>query len=118
MNKILLIDDDIDFLNLLAIVAGDYGWQPYKAATVKEAKKLLTQDNYHTVCIDFSLRDGTAIDVLGFMKGCGIGGRAVVLSGHSEDRIRNVAFQAGAVEYIEKGGSGFPDVVFAVSKEQ
>ena len=72
MNKILLIDDDRDFLNLLAIIAGDYGWEPYKAASVQEARKLLTQDNYHTVCIDFSLRDGTAIDVLGFMKDRGI----------------------------------------------
>lgn len=103
MNKILLIDDDIDFLNLLAIVAGDYGWQPYKAASVKEAKKLLTQDNYHTVCIDFSLRDGTAIDVLGFMKGCGIGGRAVVLSGHSEDRIRNTFMWITAVIAVYSG---------------
>ena len=117
MNKILLIDDDRDFMNLLAIIAGDYGWEPYKAASMQEARKLLTQDNYHTVCIDFSLRDGTAIDVLGFMKDRGIGGRAVILSGHSEDSIRSAALQAGAMEYVEKGGMGFPEAIFAISKE-
>ena len=117
MNKILLIDDDRDFLNLLAVIAGDYEWKPYKAASVQEAKELLTQDNYHTVCIDFPLRDGTAIDVLGFMKGRGIGSRAVVLSGHSEDSVRNAVFQAGAMEYVEKGGSGFLEAIFAVGQE-
>lgn len=117
MKKILLIDDNLDFLNLLAAIAGDYGWEPYKAASVREARKLLTQENYHTVCIDFSLRDGTAVDILGFMKDYKIGGRAVVLSGHSEDSVRNAAFQAGAMEYVEKGGLGFPEAIFAVGQE-
>lgn len=117
MKKILLIDDDIDFLNLLAIVARDYGWEPYKVASVKEAKNLLVQERYHTVCIDFSLKDGTAVDVLGFMKDHRIGGRAVVLSGHIEDSVRNAAFQAGAMEYVEKGGKSFPNAIFAVTKE-
>lgn len=40
MNKILLIDDDVDFLNLLAIAAGNHGWEPCKAASVKEASAI------------------------------------------------------------------------------
>lgn len=107
MNKILLIDDDIDFLNLLTNAAGDCGWEPCKAASVKEAKELLMKESYHIVCIDFSLRGGTAIDILDFMKKQDIAGRAVVLSGHSEDRIRNAAFRQELWSILKKADRAF-----------
>lgn len=105
--KMLVIDDDICFLNLLSEVIRSRGWECDTASSVKIAQDCLQKSNYQTICIDFSLRDGTAIDVLWFIRSHRIACRALVLSGHDDSHTRDLALKAGAESYIIKGETDF-----------
>lgn len=69
MKKILLIEDNADSLNLPAVATRDYGWELFKAFSVREAEELLRQRSYDVVCIDFSLENGTAVEYFRFHTG-------------------------------------------------
>ena len=81
MKRILLIDDVPDFLELLSDAVQMRGWVCDTAGSVNSAKKLLEMQHYDKVCIDFTLGDGTAIDVLNFIQEQNIETHKVVLSG-------------------------------------
>lgn len=112
MKKILFIDNCANFLDSLVALAKELGWVPFSAESVEAAKLMLLRDTYDTISIDYSLDDGTAIDVLNYIAKYDIDSRTIVLSGYNEDSIRNAVFQAGAVEYIEKGSPGFLNAIF------
>lgn len=107
MKRILLIDDVPDFLELLSDAVQMRGWVCDTAGSVSSAKKLLEMQHYDKVCIDFTLGDGTAIDVLNFIQEQNIETHKVVLSGHEDEQIKCLALNAGAEAYITKGSFDF-----------
>lgn len=63
MINLLFVDDDFDFLNtLLSILKRDF--QVSTATCVAEAKRILISETADAVCSDFSMRDGTGLELL------------------------------------------------------
>ncbi|MEY8391560.1 hypothetical protein AALA98_09335 [Lachnospiraceae bacterium 45-W7] len=63
MKKILLVDDDCDFLqNLSSAIEKDF--EVYKADGISQALKILDTVPIDAICSDFYRRDGTGLNLL------------------------------------------------------
>ena len=71
MKRLLLIDDDRDFLQLLSSVL-QQDFQVYEAEGVAEALKILDSVPVHAICSDFNMRDGTGLELLEKIKEMGM----------------------------------------------
>lgn len=63
MKKILLVDDNIDFLKLLSNLL-QKKFDIYMATGVKEAIQILETIHIDMVCSDYYMGDGTGLDIL------------------------------------------------------
>ena len=71
MKRLLVVDDDRDFLQLLSSVL-QQDFQVYEAAGVAEALKILDSVPVHAICSDFNMRDGTGLELLEKIKEMGM----------------------------------------------
>ena len=63
MKRLLLVEDDTAFLQLLSSML-QQDFQVYEATGVTEALKTLDSVPVHAICSDFNMRDGTGIELL------------------------------------------------------
>ncbi len=63
MKKLLVVDDNLDYLGSLASVLKKY-YEVYEATGVKEALRLLDNKKIQAICSDFNMRDGTGLNLL------------------------------------------------------
>ena len=63
MKRILLVDDDREFLSALSEILKKQ-FQTYEATGVNDALKLLETVPVDAICSDFSMGDGTGLDLL------------------------------------------------------
>lgn len=60
MKKILIVDDNMDFLRILSS-ALQKRFQTYESMGVADALKILESVTVDAVCSDFNMRDGTGL---------------------------------------------------------
>jgi DNA-binding NtrC family response regulator len=63
LKKILVVDDNSDFLSKLSEVLSKQ-FQIYEAGGVNEALKLLEAVSVDLICSDYNMQDGTGLDIL------------------------------------------------------
>ena len=63
MKRLLIVDDDMDFLQLLCSIL-EKQFEVYTATGVKVAMQVLNTSVIDAVCSDFNMRDGTGLDIL------------------------------------------------------
>ena len=63
MKKILIVDDNMDFLRILSS-ALQKRFQTYESMGVADALKILESVTVDAVCSDFNMRDGTGLELL------------------------------------------------------
>ena len=63
MKQLLIVDDDIEFLQLLFSIL-EKQFEVYTATGVKAAIQVLNTSVIDAVCSDFNMRDGTGLDIL------------------------------------------------------
>jgi len=102
MAKILLVEDDITFSELLQHFLAKKGHVVEAANTVKKSFKLLEQDKFELLLLDYRLPDGIALDV--FIKASENGEKipAIIMTSFNDVRTAVKAMQAGAFDYITK----------------
>jgi two-component system response regulator HydG len=102
MAKILLVEDDITFSELLQHFLAKNGHVIAAANTVKKSFKLLEQDKFELLLLDYRLPDGIALDV--FIKASESGEKipAIIMTSFNDVRTAVKAMQAGAFDYITK----------------
>ena len=63
MKRILVVDDNTEFLQTLStVLSGDF--DTIKATGVKEALDILQAVTVDAICSDFNMKDGTGLDLL------------------------------------------------------
>lgn len=67
MKKILLVDDEYSFLQILDMALSKY-FETYTATGVREAIDILKQNEIDLICSDLYMRDGTGVDLLQAVK--------------------------------------------------
>lgn len=68
IRKILIVDDDTLFLNLLAKSLRKRGHIVTTASCVQEAKNAIMTDKFSLVCSDIRMADGTGFELLNYIR--------------------------------------------------
>jgi len=99
-NKILLIEDDkLDQMAFERFVKDEK--LPYDctvAASVSQAQSILACEQFDVIVSDYSLGDGTALDILDLVKDVPI----IVITGSGDEEVAIRAWRGGAYDYITK----------------
>jgi signal transduction histidine kinase/DNA-binding NarL/FixJ family response regulator len=98
--KILLIEDDkLDQMAFMRFVKDEK--LPYDctvAASVSQAQNILASEQFDSIVADYSLGDGTALDILDSVKDIPI----IVVTGSGDEEVAIRAWKGGAYDYITK----------------
>jgi len=98
--KILLVEDDtldqIAFERLVQEEALPYDYRV--AASVSETREILESGDFDIIISDYSLGDGTAMDILAMVKDIPV----VLVTGAGDEAVAVNAYKAGAYDYLIK----------------
>lgn len=89
MKKILIVDDNMDFLRILSS-ALQKRFQTYESMGVADALKILESVTVDAVCSDFNMRDGTGLELLIKLRQKGVKVPFLLMSGDDDTRLRNL----------------------------
>ena len=80
MKRILIVDDNTEFLPTLStVLSGDF--DTIKAKGVKDALDILQEITVDAVCSDFNMEDGTGLDLLEIISQQGLKTPFLLMSG-------------------------------------
>jgi PAS domain S-box-containing protein len=99
-NKILLIEDDkLDQMAFERFIKDEQLSYDYTTvASVSEAQSLLASERYDVIISDYSLGDGTALDILDSIKDIPV----IVVTGLGDEEVAIRAWKGGAYDYVIK----------------
>lgn len=98
--KILLIEDNkLDQMAFRRFIEDKKLLYDYTiAGSVLEAQSILSSEQFDVIVSDYSLGDGTALDILDLVKNIPI----IVVTGAGDEEIATNAWKAGAYDYLTK----------------
>lgn len=102
MPDILLIEDDISFVNLIKNFLEKNGHIVNYKRTLKDAKEEIKAKIYDLVLLDYHLPDGDAFDVLTFLHQHSISWPVLIMTGFHDVRTAVRAMRLGVSDYITK----------------
>jgi len=102
MAKILIIEDDTTFAQLLEVFLTKNHHQVHTVVTVQQANKILDQQTFDLLLIDYRLPDGTGLDVLKTVREKGIHIPVIIMTSFNDVRTAVKSMQLGAFDYITK----------------
>ena len=100
MKKILLVDDNTEFLELLSATLRPY-FQIYEATGVQEAIRMLETVAVDAICSDYYMRDGTGLDLLQTLRLRNVKIPFMIMSASDDRRLMNDVQRWGAI-FCEK----------------
>jgi len=109
---VLLVDDHESSLSALSRLLQRNGHTIYTAATVHEARNLMTAKRCDLVIADLTLPDGSGLDLIREARGVH-GIPAIALSGDNDERTRAACLHAGCSAWLLKPVT-FPELEAAV----
>ena len=83
MKKLLIVDDNLDFLGFLVSILKEH-FEVYEASGVKEALQVLENPEIEAVCSDFNMKDGTGLNLLEEIRQKGITVPFLLMSGDDD----------------------------------
>lgn len=115
MKKILLVDDEYSFLQILDMALSKY-FKTYTATGVQEALHILSQNEVDLICSDLYIRDGTGLDLLQTIKKKYRNLPFVLLSGCDKNLDIEMAEHYGAI-FIPKGEFDLINQIVAIADD-
>jgi FixJ family two-component response regulator len=102
MKRVFLIDDDLDFLEMIAGFMSDF-FEVQTASDPREVLKALeTQQLPDLFVTDIQMPGLTGIELLDMLRRKGIQRPVIVCSGHADSPVTREALRLGAFDLIEK----------------
>ncbi|WP_316746794.1 sigma-54 dependent transcriptional regulator [Pedobacter gandavensis] len=102
MAKILIIEDDLTFSQILEGFLTKHGHEPSAVNEVKKSLKLTAEQNFDLFLVDYRLPDGTGLDVLSHIRGMGMTQPVIIMTSFNDVRTAVKSIQLGAFDYITK----------------
>lgn len=112
MKKILLVEDDVTFSNMLKHFLERHQYTVEVSYTIKNAFTLLKKHSYNLIFTDLRLPDGNGIDLLKQSKNTDSKIPVVLMTSYAEVSTAVQAMKQGAFDYISKPFN--PDEVLEV----
>jgi len=100
--RVLVVDDDAEVRNLLAVVLARARAAVVEATSGAEAMTALGRDEFDVVVVDVVLADGSGLDVLRWARGADVDAEFVVLTGHANVETAVEAMRLGAYDFVVK----------------
>ncbi|MGY4385312.1 two-component system response regulator HydG [Pedobacter sp. UYP24] len=102
MARILIIEDDRTFSQILEGFLGKNNHQTDVAYTVKKSISLLENESFDLILADYRLPDGTGLDVVSFLRAKGTEFQLIIMTSFNDVRTAVKSIQLGAIDYITK----------------
>lgn len=102
INVLSVEDSDDDFKTISAISRDIDKMALSRAKSMREAVKMLQQNQFDLVFLDYLLPDGNGIDLLGIMNRQGIEVPAIFITGQGDEMVASQAIREGAYDYLKK----------------
>jgi len=102
MAKILIVEDDSTFVQLLQGFLQKNGHEVTAAGNVKTGLRLLTQNDFDLLLLDYRLPDGIGLDVMMKAREAGLAVPVIIMTSFNDVRTAVKAIQLGASDYITK----------------
>lgn len=102
--RVLLIDDDPHISRVIAheLLADLRINLLGRASSVREGRKLITQNEFDVMLVDLNLGDGTGFSLIEYMKSVRPMAEAIVISAMEDEQHALHAFELGATGYLVK----------------
>lgn len=114
--KMLLVDDDNIFLQVLSRAMSKRGFDVHCANTEEEALLLSEQHHFEQAVLDLKLEQTSGLQLLDKLKSSNKALRVVVLTGYSSISTAVEAIKLGAINYLCKPADA-DDILQAFNKE-
>ncbi len=102
MNKILIVEDNADLADGLAINLKKEGYKVFKTATGEDALKIAVRDSPNLIILDIMLPGISGFDVCRELRNKSIDIPIIMLTTKSDEMDRVVGLELGADDYITK----------------
>lgn len=102
MAKILIVEDDTTFSQLLEGFLRKHGHNITTAKNIKSALKHISEDTFDFLLLDYRLPDGTGMDVLEKVRENSGNIPVIIMTSFNDVRTAVKAMQSGAFDYITK----------------
>jgi len=102
MAKILIVEDDLTFSQLLQGFLQKHGHEIITAASIKDGLKSIAQNTFDLLLLDYRLPDGIGLDVLINARATGSTVPVIIMTSFNDVRTAVKAIQSGAFDYITK----------------
>lgn len=99
---ILVVEDDSDVYDILAIFLDDAGFEVYHADNGQTALEMFAQIEPHAVITDLNVPDGDGISLTQTLREFGYEGPIIILTASNSLRDREKAQKAGCSSYVVK----------------
>ena len=100
--KVLLVDDEEDFVNALAERMRTRGMDVSTTTSPKEALKMVEQGSFDAVVLDLLMPEMNGLETLNIMKQKNPDLQVILLTGHATVEKGIEAMKSGAMDLIEK----------------
>ncbi len=100
--QVLLVDDEVDFTNILAKRMGKRGFEVTESNSGSHAIRILRKQDFHVAVIDLKMEDMNGIEVLRFFKKMVPEMPVIMLTGHGSEEAAREGLRLGAFDYLMK----------------
>ncbi|HXF66394.1 MAG TPA: sigma-54 dependent transcriptional regulator [Burkholderiales bacterium] len=101
-SQVLVVDDEADIRELLAMTLARMGLEPHCTASTSEAFALLARNNYDLCLTDMRLPDGDGLAVVDYVTRNHPNVPVAVITAHGSTENAVAALKAGAFDYLAK----------------
>jgi DNA-binding NtrC family response regulator len=100
--RLLLVDDEVDYVNVLANRLSKRGLKVSKAFNGSEAIQILRRHDFDVAVLDLKMEDMDGIEVLKIFKKMAPELEVIMLTGHGSERSARQGIALGAFDYLTK----------------
>ena len=100
--KVLIVDDEKDFLDIMAERLNALGMEVSTASSPGQALEMIQNESYDAVIMDFLMPEMDGFKALKLFKAARPGLQIILLTGNVREEERIAAKKLGAMDVIEK----------------
>lgn len=107
IRRVLIVDDEIDYLKVLGQLVSSEGLQVFTSPTGEEALEKCEKETFDAILCDLQLKGIPGLEFIGELRKKGLDVPVVVLSGFPDRDNLIDAMRLGAIDFLEKPFEAF-----------
>ena len=100
MNKILVVDDEIEICLLVTRYLKKMGFDASYALSISDAVSKVSRISYDLIFVDLNLADGSGYDLINSLQAANVSAKIIIISAYDSERQK--AMQKGAALFMAK----------------